>query len=449
MTIRRLLTSLASHPPSPTSTSAPAVSRLIPPYHHTHNPATPPTLRPPYSYSASHLQALPSGQNGKGKTLKASVNYEIVKQQQHEVGVDGWTAWAEGVLTDQAKRAEVERLWAETLVGLENVKVSGNQIPQITFHSLASHLSSPSTIDAIRQTGSVVIRDVVPDAQAINWAKEVLQGIEDVDGRSIYWHPALLSARADPSIISATAQISRALLPTEEIYLKADTVREGLSPLPARLAPASNGNPWGADRALGASLALTPTLGAAAAAAGGGGMGLETRVPPTVHAATYTLLRPLFRPHKSKISFYNAADYLKADNWFLSPPSSTSNSISSLQGGYDLPHLKGTEVSLPPLFPGDLILYHTALPFFPSPSFTYAQQASGQIFLPLNPVEKLAKGSTEWVTKQKEAFEHGLPPPDASASASFVVDGEGLFVKEAEGEKSDIPSRAGREVMGY
>ncbi|ODO08356.1 hypothetical protein L198_00081 [Cryptococcus wingfieldii CBS 7118] len=439
MTIRRLLTSLASHPPSPPSTSAPAVSRLIPPYHHTHNPATPPTLRPPYSYSASHPQALPSGQNGKGRTLKARVNYEVVKQQQQEVGVDGWTAWAEGVLTDETKRAEVERLWAETLVGLENVKVSGNQIPQITFHSLASHLSSPSTIDAIRQTGSVVIRDVVPDAQAINWAKEVLQGIEDVDGRSIYWHPALLSARADPSIISATAQISRSLLPTEEIYLKADTVREGLSPLPTRLAPASNGNPWGADRALGASLALTPTLGAAAA----GGMGLEMRVPPTVHAATYTLLRPLFRPHKSKISFYNANDYLKADNWFLSSPSSTS--ISSLPG-HDLPHLKGTEVSLPPLFPGDLILHHTALPFFPSSPLAQAQ-ASGQIFLPLNPVEKLAKGSTEWVTKQREAFEHGLPPPDASAS--FVVDGEGLSVKEAMGEKTDIPSRAGREVMGY
>ncbi|WVQ77869.1 hypothetical protein IAR50_007569 [Cryptococcus sp. DSM 104548] len=417
MTIRRLLTSLASHPPS--STSAPAVSRLVPPYHHTHNPTTPSTLRPPYSYSASPPQGLPLGAHEiRGRSLKARVNYEIMQQ---EGRADGWTQWAEEVLRDEGKRAEIEQLWAETLTGLESVKASGNQVPQIAFHSLASHLASESIVDAIRHTGAVVVRDVVPDAEAVAWAKQALQAINDVDGRSIYWHPALLSARANPSIISATAQVARSLLPTEEIYLQADTIREGIAPL--RTTPSSTSNPWDAPRALLAHLALTPTLPGSVITGA-----TETRLPPTVHAATYALLRPLFRAAKSKISFYNSADYFAPSNWLLSPASTSTPSPAP-----DYPHLAGTEVSLPQLAPGDLILHHTALPL--------STQPAGQVFLPVHPVEK--RGNEQWVIKQREAFESGLPPPGVGEG------GEGLYVREARGEQCDIPSKAGREVMGY
>lgn len=153
-----------------------------------------------------------------------------------------------------------------------------------------------------------------------------------------------------------------------------------------------------------------------------------TRLPPSVHAATYALLRPLFRPFKSKISFYDSSSYLDPANWVLDPTISHRPSPAP-----DFPHLAGTEVVLPELLPGDILFHHTALPL--------STQPVGQIFLPIHPVEK--RGNEAWIVKQREAFEKGVPPPGVSEV------GDDLCVVEPRGKKSDIGSRAGREAMGY
>ncbi|OWZ35299.1 hypothetical protein C356_05138 [Cryptococcus neoformans c45] len=414
MTIRRLLTSLAAHQPTPSHSA----SRLIPPYSHVYSATTPSTLRPPYSYSASPAQGLPLGAHEvRGRSLKAKVKYEIYHR---EGKIDGWSAWVENVLGSEEQRREVEAAWVETLAGLESIKSSGqNQIPQIAFHSLAGHLASESTVDAIRNAGAVIIRDVVPDAEAIEWAREILQAINDAGERGIYWNPALIAARANTSVLSANAQLAHSLL-GQEVYIQADTVREGIAPFRTTPSPYS---PWSSPRALLAHLALTPIMPSPTGAAP-----QPTCLPPSVHAATYTLLRPLFRPLKSKIAFYDSSSYLNPANWVLDPTISHRPSPAP-----DFPHLAGTEVVLPELLPGDVLFHHTALPL--------STQPVGQIFLPIHPVEK--EGNETWIVKQREAFEKGVPPPGVSEVA------DDLCVVEPKGKRSDIGSRAGREAMGY
>ncbi|WWD16965.1 hypothetical protein CI109_101397 [Kwoniella shandongensis] len=401
MPARRLLTSLAAHPPTKPST------RLIAPYTHTLT-SIPSSLRPPYTHT------LPQENDGHAhrSTLNPRVKFEIVHlegqaQGQGAKSVDAWQEWANGVLATEQGRQEVEKVWKETIAELENIKSSGNQIPQIPFHSLSSHLGKSSTIEAIKATGSVVVRDVVPDADAVDWAKETLLAITEAGGRSLFWHPSLVAARSNPSVLSALSQLSSALLSTSS-YITADTLREGIQP--RRTEPHFT-SPWLSSRSLLSHLALSPPLSELTV----------SRLPPTIHAATYALLRPLFRPIKSKISFYHASAYLDPANWVL----------GLHEGESDLPHIAGTEVEMPSLSPGDMIFHHTAIPI---------SQTQGQVFLPVHPVPK--GGNEVWAAGQRESFERGLPPVETR------VEGELAVVEEA-GRREMIGSRAGREALGY
>ncbi|WVN87717.1 uncharacterized protein L203_102907 [Cryptococcus depauperatus CBS 7841] len=412
MTIRRLHNSLAAHPPAVGHSS----SRLVPPYAYTYSPSTPSTLRPPYSYVATTFKGSALGvHEAMGRSLKAQVNYGIY---QREGRSDGWTEWVNEIVKNESLRQRVVRAWEETLAALQGIKDLGNQIPQVAFHSLASHLNCESTVEAIRNTGAIVVRDVVPDAEAMRWAHQVLQAINNASGRAVYWHPSLIAARSHPSVLSANAQLAYSLL-QQDVYIEADTIRDGIAS--SRTKP-DLALPWQAHNALSSHLALTPSLSFTDVNCG------DTCLSPSIHAATYTLLRPLFRAVKSKISFYDPSAYLQPQNWALDPVISSSPSSVN-----DLPHLAGAKVLLPRLLPGDVVLHHTALPLF--------NQPTGQIFLPIHPRKK--DSNKQWILKQREAFERGLPPPGVGEP------GEDMVVAEARGRKEDIPSRAGREAMGY
>lgn len=50
------------------------------------------------------------------------------------------------------------------------------------------------------------------------------------DGLAVYWHPALLAARSNPSLLNTSSIILSALSGTkgDEAYILAESVREGL-----------------------------------------------------------------------------------------------------------------------------------------------------------------------------------------------------------------------------
>ncbi|WVF71116.1 hypothetical protein IAT40_005913 [Kwoniella sp. CBS 6097] len=411
MTYKRLLTSLAAHPPP----SAASSSRLIPPYAQTLTAATSPStsFRPPYAHSL-----LPSADVG-GRTLKASRKFEMILSSPSNVsnGEKEWGNWVAQTLSSEEGRRLVEGKWREVLAGLQRLKDGNAEIPQVPFHQLASQLSSNDIAENIRATGAVVVRDVVPDVEAIEWAREVLLHMGERGGRATYWHRALLSARSNPSVLSANSLLAASLLPSHKrgLYVTAASITEGLSAQPTA---SSFTDAWASPRSLRSHLTLTPSIPTALSV-----------VSPSILAAEYALLRPLFTSVKSKISFYSPTAYLDPENWIML------DTPSVAQAELDLPHLAEVQTALPELLPGDMIVHHSALP-------VHTSQGSGQVFLPLHPVPKGSE-SDSWAAEQREAFERGLPPPGAETSEG------GLWEMEAKGQKELLGGRAGRGAMGF
>ncbi|OCF60838.1 hypothetical protein L486_00478 [Kwoniella mangroviensis CBS 10435] len=413
MTYRRLLTSLASHSPSSTSRLIPPYAQHLPPLAET--PSS--SLRPPYTHQ------VPADVKVINRSLKSPKKFELLLSDNRNSTTE-LDQWRNITLSNDQSRSDIQSRWREVVAGLQRLKDGHNEVPQIAFQQLTSELSSASTTNRIKDTGLVVIRDVVRDSEAIEWAREILLSVGERGGRAVYWHPSLLSARSNPCILSANSLISSVLLSSPEVYVTASTIIEGLHPSP-NVPSSTPRDLWSTPKSLLSHLTLTPSIPTS-----------STIVSPTILAAEYAALRPFFRSVKSKISFYSdsSSEYLNLDNWELLDPSS---SASASGRELDLPHLSSVQIIHPELRPGDMVFHHSSLPITTSPN-------SGQVFLPLHPVLKSSAGSAEWIEEQKNAFEKGVPPPGA-----MVDDKEGLWLLEEKGDRRLIETRAGRDAMGY
>lgn len=253
---------------------------------------------------------------------------------------------------------------------------------------------------------------------------------------AVYWSDAQLAARSNPSVLSANKQVSAALTGEEgEPYVDASVVRVGVAevcPPPRTFDLSTGASSWSTSPVL-AHLALTAT---------------RATLPATNHAGTYALLRPLFRPVRSRLSFYHPSGYLDPANWaMLAPaelpvpapiaptadPAAGTASLESRGGAKWLPHLEGTWTSTD-LAPGDVLYRQAAIP---------AQNPllSGEegLTLPVSPLPSAS--SAEYVQAQRAAFEAGLPPPQARREGSVAVE-EGRSAQ-------DIVTGGGRRALGF
>ncbi|WWC69855.1 uncharacterized protein I206_103798 [Kwoniella pini CBS 10737] len=424
MTYKRLLTSLASHSPSSSTASN---ARLIPPYAQSlpstsQTPAS--SLRPPYTNS------VPLGVEARSsRSLKSSKHFELIlgNEKSDKTNPGKWNQWRRDVLSNDQSRREIESRFREVIFNLEKLRGGQIEVPQIPFQQLGSNLSSPSTVDGIKSTGLVIVRDVVRDSEAIEWAKEILLSMGERNGKAVYWHPALLNARSNPSILWANSQLSSALLGSSEVYLTASSIIEGLHPSPT---VPTNSNPWNSPQSLLSHLALTPSIPTS-----------SIIVSPTIYSAEYASLRPLFKSVKSKISFYSKEGYLNSENWILNDSLLNTETEGKDEKEMDLPHLKEIQIVNPEIRPGDMIFNNSSLPISTSKN-------SGQIFLPLNPLIKNDLKNKKLIEEQKLSFENGLPPP-SSIEFHSKKEKNLLWQVEEKGNKNLISSRSGRDVMGY
>ncbi|RSH89080.1 hypothetical protein EHS25_002746 [Saitozyma podzolica] len=451
---RRLLATL-----SPTTPSV-APSSLLPPYTHslptsatTTSSSSSSRLRPPYAHSVSPLSP----------ALRAPMRYALLRENASandptSVADSAWVTWAEGLLGSESGRREVRDKWVEAIVGLEKIKSVGVRPgPQISFHSLASHLDVGSTIQAILASGSVIVRDVVLDAEASKWAAEIVRATNEREGNPVFWHPSLLAARAHPSVLSSNKQLLSALAAntgvgvnvnvdgTADPFVLAEAVQEGFeSDEPRGIDLENNWVPVSPSSStpntpLLAHLALTPSL---------------SYLLPTSHSAIYAALRPLFRPVRSRLSFYHPSAYLDPTNWVLLSPGevvtphpsafashsdvdASANNTPADVAGSDLPHLDGT-FSRIELEAGDMLYRHPSVPARAS-----SRVGESGLSLPISPIPAEGHGAAAYVRSQREAFEAGSPPPGYASRLG------GVAALEAAGARDAIGGNGGKRAMGY
>ncbi|KAJ3787343.1 hypothetical protein GGU10DRAFT_394052 [Lentinula aff. detonsa] len=126
-------------------------------------------------------------------------------------------------------QTHITTAWAEIIRELaevtESVTKKGSEyIPQVDYAELSS-LSS-DRLDEIRRIGTVVIKDVVDDREAIAWQeslKEFIRANPDVPGFpannkqffELYWTKPQVEARSHPNVLAASAWLNNLYRKTE------------------------------------------------------------------------------------------------------------------------------------------------------------------------------------------------------------------------------------------
>ncbi|KDR78729.1 hypothetical protein GALMADRAFT_137740 [Galerina marginata CBS 339.88] len=114
------------------------------------------------------------------------------------------------------------RSWGEILQELNNlaktIKAEGQDtIPQVNFADLQR--LSKEELDKIKRRGTVVIKDVIPDEQAIKWKEELkefvranptAEGLPENDKQFflLYWTKPQVQARSHPNMIAAVVWLN-------------------------------------------------------------------------------------------------------------------------------------------------------------------------------------------------------------------------------------------------
>ncbi|KAG6827163.1 hypothetical protein H0H92_012923 [Tricholoma furcatifolium] len=114
------------------------------------------------------------------------------------------------------------KAWGEIIDELKVVtadiaKTGSDYIPQVNFADLKK--LGPEEIEKIKRRGSVVIRDVVPDAEAVAWReqlREFVKGNPDAIGLPendkqffmLYWTKPQVEARSHPNMLEATVWLN-------------------------------------------------------------------------------------------------------------------------------------------------------------------------------------------------------------------------------------------------
>ncbi|TXT08821.1 hypothetical protein VHUM_02949 [Vanrija humicola] len=366
-------------------------------------------LAPPYAHSARSSLAPPYAQHidepAAANKLRAPYAFALSARENAPLPPTP-AQWVAATLKTESGRAWALGAWKASLAALLEQPAA---LPDIPFQALGSVLADPAVRDTVARTGGIVIRDVVRDQLAEAWASELASATQLLThAPAAYHHPALVAARANTSVLSATSQSLRSLVPTatEAPFIQVDAV----SSAPSESTWAAESLWETAETATGPSTPVHAHLALGRT---------DLHVPTSAAAATYALLRPYFAPIRSRISFYSTAGYLEPANWRLRDTAAVDA---------ELTHVRPTEVSLAP---GDVLVTHAGLRVAPA-------DGAGLV-LPVHPLPA-TPGNKAFVAAQRAAFEAGLPPPHVNESVVALEEG---------GDATWIDSVSGRRAMGY
>ncbi|KAH8813317.1 hypothetical protein F5884DRAFT_333320 [Xylogone sp. PMI_703] len=343
-------------------------------------------------------------------------------------------------------------------------------IPTINFSDIHNHTKPRQFKTELQERGVAVIRNVVPEQQALQWKEEVKSYIAVNPSTKgfphdrpavfeLYWSPAQIKARAHPNMLEAQRFIMSfwhskspdAMVSTEFPVSYADRLRicqpseSGFALGPhvdggsvERWEPQGYGlggvydkiwegkwdeyDPWESSSRLGAVSDLYNGAGACSmfrmfqgwlsmSVTGPGEKSLM--VNPMLKTATaYFLLRPFFFPRNSDTASLN---YLDEDNWILAPQQDTALQGAALGCGQELfptlhphLHLDKTMVHVPKVRPGDYVLWHCDTIH----AVDKDHKGNGDSSVMYIPACPLTEANASYLVKQRDAFLRGTPGPD-------------------------------------
>ncbi|KAM6489160.1 Protein of unknown function (DUF1479) domain containing protein [Amanita muscaria] len=398
----------------------------------------------------------------------------------------------------------VTKAWKEIVEQLNEttvaiIKEGPNYIPQVKFIDLAN--LGADEVKKIKERGTVVIRDVVNDEEAVLWKKQLVEFINanpNVEGMpadnkqffQLYWTKPQVQARSNPNLLGATAwlnslyhansgkKIDGVDLSTPLTYADRFRIRHpGTSwgHHPPHVDGGSterweeptfrkcfhdilsgewrNHDPYELEGRLSARTSLygrpnqstvfRTFQGWLALSETAPTQGTLKVFPDVGLANAYIILRPFFRP----LVPVNDPRIFDAKNWQYDISSPEFPGISPRDGGFTGPmptpelhphlRLEQTMTSVPKVYPGDAVFWHCDVVHSVEREHT-GDEDSAVMYIPAVPLTPMNKA---YVEKQKERFLAANRPPDFPQGFS-----EANFVGVATVE--DIVSSIGRQAMG-
>lgn len=364
------------------------------------------------------------------------------------------------------------RLLSHLRIEVEKVASAGSSIiPTVDFSEIHNISELQSFEASLRERGVAVIRNVVPEEQALQWKEELKSYIsvnpstkgfppESPAVYELYWSGPQIAARAHPNMIEAQrfamsfwhSQNPNSPLSTERPLSYADRLRicQPSTSSAFALGPHVDGgsverwephgyglggvydkiwdgkweeyDPWESSSRLEVVSDLYNGAGACSMfRMFQGWLSMSVTAPgekslmvnPMLKSAiSYFLLRPFFMPRNPDTT---ASDYLDELNWVLNPHQDTVLQGAALGCTQELsnslhPHLQldKTMVYIPKVRPGDYVLWHCDTIH----AVDKDHKGNGDSSVMYIPACPLTEANASYLARQREAFLQGTPGPD-------------------------------------
>lgn len=171
------------------------------------------------------LPPLPPAKAGKEEGTIASVFASLSGGTLEDALPDRFAQLKQSLVTSPSHAEHLHRTWRSILSSLsrrvsETVELGGDCIPELDFPSTSSttaagpleNWTDAKTLDAIKQRGVAVIRNVIPSKHVLQWKQDIqvyaklnrAKGFPQDNPQvyELYWTPAQLAARSHPNLLA-------------------------------------------------------------------------------------------------------------------------------------------------------------------------------------------------------------------------------------------------------
>ncbi|KAI0775032.1 DUF1479-domain-containing protein [Trametes elegans] len=400
--------------------------------------------------------------------------------------------------------ARATKAWGEILQELDKVTKEiangGSQnVPEVQFSELGS--LSPERVAEIKRKGSVVIRDVVDDAEASEWKewlREYVTKNPDIEGHpendkqffQLYWTKSQVRARAHPNVLEATRWLNQTyhiksgdkvesvdlatpLSYADRFRIRHPGVQWDVHPphvdggaierweddvFRKCFADILSGNwrehdPYDLRHRIDArsSLYKRPNQstvfrtyqGWLALSETAPGEGTLQVFPNVLLSNAYMILKPFFAPKEGR-----SADSFDPADWQFDISNPEFPGIYSYGQAFTGPRpntkthphmrLDETMVSVPKVYPGDMVFWHCDVVH----AVERTHNGKGDSAVMYIPAVPYTPANAAYIERQRESFLQGIAPPDFP-----VTKGEIHCV--GIGKADDIESPIGKKAMGF